>query len=145
MKSTKLKQSINAIWTSLDYICRMNLPGLNGELKLKDKLKFRRKYNKPPLSLFSFSFFPPTPNPFGCFEYQRIHCVTLLTEESILLTGCKWCLLFGFYHHYPFLLLYIPPPEKKCNNSVAANEGCFVCNCSCIIVDWCFIKWIFMS
>lgn len=57
MKSTKLKQSINAIWTSLDYICRMNLPGLNGELELKDKLKFRRKYNKPSLSLFSFSFF----------------------------------------------------------------------------------------
>ena len=41
----------------------MNLPGLNGELELKDKLKFRRKYNKPPLSLFSFSFFLPSPPP----------------------------------------------------------------------------------
>lgn len=56
MRSTKLKQSINAIWTSLDYICRMNLPALNGELELKGKLKFRRKYNnKPSLSIF-FAF-----------------------------------------------------------------------------------------
>lgn len=142
MKSTKLKQSIKAIWTSLDYICRMNLPGLNGELELKDKLKFRRKYNKPSLSLFSFSLFFFS---FGCFRYQRIHSVILLTEESILLTGCKWCLLFDFYHYYPFLLLFVPPPEKKYNNSVAANEDCFVYNCSCIIVDWCFISWIFTS
>lgn len=56
MRSTKLKQSINAIWTSLDYICRMNLPALYGELASKSKLKFRRKYNnKPSLSIF-FSF-----------------------------------------------------------------------------------------
>lgn len=57
MRSTKLKQSISAIWTSLDYICRMNLPALNGELELKGKLKFRRKYsNKPPPSIFFFSY-----------------------------------------------------------------------------------------
>jgi hypothetical protein len=54
VRSTKLKQSINAIWTSLDYICRVNLPALNSELELKGKLKFRRKCdNKAALSFFS--------------------------------------------------------------------------------------------
>ena len=36
----------------------MNLPGLNGELELKDKLKFRRKYNKYFLNLEEW--LPPT-------------------------------------------------------------------------------------
>ena len=80
MKSTKLKQSINAIWTSLDYICRMNLPGLNGELELKDKLKFRRKYNKPPLSLFSFPFFLISP-PLAALDI-RVYTLSYYSQKK---------------------------------------------------------------
>lgn len=35
----------------------MNLPALNGELELKGKLKFRRKYNNKPPPSFFFLFF----------------------------------------------------------------------------------------
>lgn len=114
----------------------MNLPGLNGELKLKDKLKFRRKYNKPPLSLFFFLFsFPLPPTPLAVLNirgYTVSHYSQKKAYYSQAASGVS-CLVLP---SLPILApLYTPTREKKCNNSVAANEDYFVCNCSCIIVD----------
>lgn len=79
----------------------MNLPGLNGELKLKDKLKFRRKYNKPPLSLFSFSSFPLLPIPLAVLNirgYTVSHYSQKKAYYSQAASGVS-CLVFTIITH----------------------------------------------
>lgn len=63
----------------------MNLPALNGELKLKGKLKFRRKYNnKPSLPIF-FSFaISDVRGSTQLYYHIRVHCHSWPPEVSLI-------------------------------------------------------------
>lgn len=62
----------------------MNLPALNGKLKLKGKLKFRRKYNnKPPLPIFSLLLFQMSEAALSHCTHINAHCDHLATLVSL--------------------------------------------------------------
>lgn len=106
----------------------MNLPALSGELEWIGKLKFRRKYNnKPGLSIFPLLLLPMSEASLSHTTPKRAHYDHWASGSVSRLID--WLLLL-----LPILTPLSAPTRG--NNSIAVSGFCFVCNCSCKIMNW---------